>query len=361
MKRFAYGFLFLVIPAISFLYVFLVVHPQLNSWMIDFLAFGIFPVLVLNFLLLLVSVFYAKNFYYPVLPVLVLFLGLKPLTQTISFCTTDNVNKPDFTVMSYNVATFNSERMNSKENDSLVNTRFYDWLRETGAPDILCLQEFYHSDLSDYTSSLDSILRIGQYKYFYMNPTYKDEHNGVFAVITFSRFRALKSGPLIYNDNYLNKGVYHDFLIREDTVRIVNFQLSSMSIRWEKDTSRSWMQNLVSGVKSTGKKLYEGYHRRNEELDQIEEFLDSSPYKQILCADINAIPQSYTYQRLNRKFGNSFEEAGSGFGFTLNRFPFWVRIDNQFFDRRLQVEYFKTHNELKLSDHFPVEAGYSFR
>ena len=60
--------------------------------------------------------------------------------------------------------------MENKHSDSLFNANIYKWLRENKSPDILCLQEFYHSDFGDYDNTLDSIVKLGGYKYFYMNP-----------------------------------------------------------------------------------------------------------------------------------------------------------------------------------------------
>jgi endonuclease/exonuclease/phosphatase family metal-dependent hydrolase len=55
---------------------------------------------------------------------------------------------------------------------------------------------------------------------------------------------------------------------------------------------------------------------------------------------------------------NAFERAGNGFGFTLNRSPKFVRIDNQFFSDKIKIQSFTTHSEIKYSDHYPISASY---
>lgn len=349
-----------LLPGLSGIYMGLVCYARLDAWIFELLAFAVPAVLLLNLLLLLSSLHLFRKPLYILLPFLAFVMGYKPITETLALHPYNTSETPDFTVMSYNVATFNPNRMENKQSDSLMSSSFYQWLRNTETPDILCLQEFYHSDLADFDNALDSILRIGEYKYFYMNPVYKDEHNGVFAVITFSKFKSIKSGSLVYGDHYLNKGIFHDFVIGGDTVRIVNFQLNSMSIRWSWPDSLSLPNKLAYNARNIYERLRGGYEKRRQELDEIETFLDESPYPAILCADINAIPYSGTYQRLRSRYGNAFEEAGWGLGYTLNRFPYYVRIDNQFFDTRLQVCYFKTHTGMSVSDYFSIEAGYSF-
>ncbi|HEX8532431.1 MAG TPA: endonuclease/exonuclease/phosphatase family protein, partial [Cytophagales bacterium] len=94
----------------------------------------------------------------------------------------------------------------------------------------------------------------------------------------------------------------------------------------------------------------------------VDRFVRESPHKVILCGDFNDIPYSYTYQRMRRQLRNAFEDAGSGFGFTLNDDKlFFLRIDNQFYDKALNVHDFQTHRDVTYSDHFPISATYSFR
>lgn len=349
------------IPIISTCLLIIISYNFVESWFIELLSFGV-PFLILgNLCLLLLSIIFTRRVKFIIVPLLALLVSWKPISETLALNFKMKKGESDFTIMSYNIATFNPMRMESKNSDSLFNASIYQWLKENESPDILCLQEFYHSDLTDYDNTLDSILKLGKYKYMYLSPAYKNEHNGVFGVVTFSKFKALKSGNIVYGDSPMNKGIYHDFSIKNDTVRVLNFHLNSMSIRWKESDTVSFFDGIKSNVKNIYGKLHEGYERRAVELDEIEKYIDGCDHKIIICADINSIPYSYTYQRLKSRFGNAFEHAGLGLGYTCNRFPWIVRIDNQFFDKRLQIDYFETHSEMKNSDHYPIEAGYSFR
>lgn len=353
-------FLFWVIPCISAVLLTVISYEIVESWFTELLSFGV-PLLILgNLGLFVCAAVFTRQFKFMAVPLLVLVLAWKPISETLAVNFGTHEGRSDFTVMSYNVATFNTLRMENKISDTEFNASIYRWFHENKSPDILCMQEFYHSDLEDYDNTLDSIVKLGGYKYFYMNPVYKDDFKGVFGVITFSKYRAIKSGEIKYGDSYLNKGTYHDFKIKEDTVRVLNFHLNSMSIRINNSDTLSFFDKIAFNVDNIYTRLHSGYIQRKKELVEIERFIDESPHKIIICADINSIPYSYTYQRLKSRFGNAFEQGGLGLGFTCNRFPWFVRIDNQFYDKRLHVDYFKTHSDMKNSDHYPIEAGYSF-
>lgn len=349
------------IPLLSAVLILLISYIRPGGWFIDLLAFGVPVILLLNLLLIPLTLIFSRRWYHWSPALLLLLISVKPIRETVNFHSRSDDADFDFTVMSYNIATFNPQRMQDKKSDSDNNAYLFNWLRNNRPPDILCLQEFYHSDLDDYDNTLDSILRIGDYRYFYMNPVYKDEFKGIFGVITFSKFRSLKSAPIKYGKHYMNKGIYHDFVIGDDTVRLLNFHLNSMSIRLNRSDTLGFTEAVSYNVRNIYNRLHSGYHQRKAEIAEVQKFIDDSPYKVIACADMNAIPYSYTYQTLRKTLRNSFEDAGRGFGFSYNRFPYFIRIDNQFYDERLQIRFFRTHTEMKASDHYPIEAGYSFQ
>lgn len=360
MKKFLPAFLFCIVPAASVFLLILISYAGVDNWMTELLSFGV-PFLILgNFSLLLAALILTRKWKFITLPLLTVLVAAKPISETLAVNFGTREGQSDFTVMSYNVATFSPSRAENLNSDSLFNSSFYQWLRDNESPDILCIQEFYHSDLQDYDNTLDSIVKLGKYKYFYMNPSYRNEYKGVCGVITFSKFKAVKSGEIKYGNSDMNKGIYHDFKIKDDTVRVLNFHLNSMSIRWNNSDTLSFWDRMAFNADNIYTRLHDGYVRRKQELNEIDCFIESSPHKIIICADINSIPYSYTYQRLKSQFGNAFEHGGLGLGYTCNRFPWIIRIDNQFYDKRLTVDYFKTHSEMKNSDHYPIEAGYSF-
>jgi endonuclease/exonuclease/phosphatase (EEP) superfamily protein YafD len=171
--------------------------------------------------------------------------------------------------------------------------------------------------------------------------------------MTFSKFPAVGNGRMAFGDSGVYNGNWVDFAIRDDTVRVYNMQLRSMSIRWRRH------HGLIPNMASIYHRLQHGYAARTVELAAVERYLAASPHPSIVCADINALPYSSTYQRLGEHYDNAFEERGLGFGFTYRNFPWFVRIDNQFFDPRLEITSFEVLPDINISDHYPIVARYA--
>lgn len=92
----------------------------------------------------------------------------------------------------------------------------------------------------------------------------------------------------------------------------------------------------------------------------LKKHLLGSPYPVILAGDFNDLPYSYTYFSLRENLENAFESKGRGFGFTYNKVLFFLRIDNVFFDKALEVLQFKTLREVDYSDHYPISAVFAY-
>ncbi len=118
------------------------------------------------------------------------------------------------------------------------------------------------------------------------------------------------------------------------------------------------MEGVKAETRTVLGALKAGFRSRQREIHMVEEQVAQSPYPVIVTGDFNDTPYSVVYERLRRQLPNAFEDAGHGFGFTLNRAPQTIRIDNQFYDPRLQVLDLITHREQPYSDHYPVEGKY---
>jgi endonuclease/exonuclease/phosphatase family metal-dependent hydrolase len=106
-------------------------------------------------------------------------------------------------------------------------------------------------------------------------------------------------------------------------------------------------------------KLKEGVFERSRQMKKLVEFIELSPHPIICLGDFNEMPYSYTYQYLRKRLKNTFEESGSGFGFTYHGGTLKVlRIDNQFYSSPIVSTDLTTRYDVELSDHFPVQATY---
>ena len=300
------------------------------------------------------------NYKIVTIPLLVLLSGYNSLRETYNYHFHGSNAKSDFSVLSYNVGSFNLDRYGfSIDKDTVIyvdtlNTELQSrWLDSVQA-DILCFQEFYNNDRYISESIISKLVRNG-YVHYYTNPIHIRSLEGFFGVIIFSKYPIIKGDSIKYsNQPSMNRGVYADIKINEDTIRVINIHLHSMSIR-----INTVPQDFQNNLKITKNKLKKGFNERSKQIETVVSLINNSPYKVILCGDFNDLPYSYSYQKVKKVLKNAYETAGTGFGFTYNKFPFFIRIDNQFYDEGLEPNYFNTLKNNK-SDHFPIEAGYSF-
>jgi len=288
----------------------------------------------------------------------IFFFGWPFLRITFQWNNVSQTKVETFSVMTYNIASFHPNRYSSKLGDQQNSQFIFDWFRTVETPEIFCVQEFFHGYENDAELTLDSLRNIGNYGYYYLNPYFRDVYNGFFGVVTFSKFKAIKSGELIYGKSVMNKGVYHDFKIGSDTVRIVNVHLSSMSIRIEQKNDNSTVKQYYNSAKLAVEKLKKGYDDHFEETRVILEFVLNSPYPVILCGDFNSLPYAYPYQIFSKYFNDAFVSKGKGMGITYHYHPFYARIDQIFYDKKLKIHEFKVHKENPWSDHYPISARF---
>lgn len=353
--------LFVVVPVLLGGITLITSHLERGKWWMELLSFGMPMVLVGILLVLLAWLVLRPGLRHLWLPLLALVLAIDPLNATFAINLPRERSGHDLSVMSFNAALFNPYRPSTLESDPDAFDTFNAYLRDGHAPDVLCIQEFFHSNRNDQEMSADSIQQLGGYSYFYTNPVHNEDYDGLIGVITFSKYPLVRSGKLEMGDERFNNGHWNDVVVGADTVRVFNIQLRSMSIRWSTLDATSRLRNLRLNLRAIHNKLKWGYWMRHAEMELIEEALDASPYRRIICVDLNALPYSHTYQRLKNRYHNAFEKRGNGFGFTYHHFPWFIRIDNQFFDRELDIQYFRTLYEIEVSDHYPIEAGYRLR
>ncbi|GAB3568575.1 hypothetical protein GCM10027578_21350 [Spirosoma luteolum] len=159
----------------------------------------------------------------------------------------------------------------------------------------------------------------------------------------------------------INGFLVADVAYGRDTVRIVNVHLWSMGVRINQalDSARAGnLSGMVTELADTFSRLKEGFRKRDEQVAEVSRYVEGSRYPVIICGDFNETPFGYAYGKLRLNFSNAFEEAGEGFGFTLNRHPYCVRIDQQFFSADWAVRSCRTLSGITVSDHFPVVAQY---
>ena len=256
-------------------------------------------------------------------------------------------------VLSYNVRVFNNyAHLRNKNYES--SKKMIEWSVRDNA-DIKCFQEFYNKDDSHIFNVVKQMKAAG-WKYINYKKVLTDRSKANFGIVIFSRYPIVKKGALYDEEGQFKKTIFTDILYKNDTIRIYNVHLKSMSIDVENVTDA---EKLSQSYKKTGRLLREGFVYRAGEVELLAQHISECPYPVILCGDLNDMPYSYTYFKLRRVLNNAFEHAGNGFGFTYNGKLFFLRIDNQFYSSNVRVHRFDTFRKVKFSDHFPVKGLYS--
>lgn len=269
-----------------------------------------------------------------------------------------------FKVASFNTATMDLERFTRVNNGDTTfqndYSAMYHWVRENKDLDVLCLQEFYDSFKPEMAGIIDSIFKAGDFRYFCINPSFSKQHAGFFGVIVFSKKIPIHCKKIIFGkDEVLNKGIYLDFMDEnQDTLRVINLHLSSMSIRLDPKTKKRKIHFPIVWIKDTYLRLKYGYEQRELEMDNIEKLLEESPSNTILCGDFNATPHMNANRRMREKFRDAFLISGFGPGFTYHHFPHIIRIDFQYYRGAISSLTSYTNRNVKFSDHYPIITEY---
>ncbi|MEQ8909982.1 MAG: endonuclease/exonuclease/phosphatase family protein [Vicingaceae bacterium] len=332
------------------------INPQ-SFWPIAFFGLALPYFLFLNFFFLLYWAFRGKRYF--LLSLLVIILGYKSIPSFVQIrFDHEEVKANDLKVLSFNVRVFDLY-MWTKE--KTTRNQIFNFLEEED-PDVLCLQEFYHSDTHDKYEfkTLDTLvqfLKAKNYHTYYTTNLREKDHWGV---VTFSRFPIVKKGvvPFQYKDD--NVCTFTDIKKNGKIIRVYNAHLASIKLDkhdykamrkvnkndYSKDFDKEFMMLT---------KIRFGFERRASQADSIRKHMDQSPHPNILLGDFNDTPASYAYHTIRGDRKDAFIESGSGLGRTyIGEFPSF-RIDYLLYDSSFVAKQFRTHN-VKLSDHHPISA-----
>jgi endonuclease/exonuclease/phosphatase family metal-dependent hydrolase len=334
-------------------------HPQ-KWWFISFLGLAFPFLLVLVILFLAAWVIFLKP-RYALLSAIALLLGIKSISVFLAFHapkTFDYKKEPGtLRVVSWNVARFIELKRNTNAG-SAKRTQMLELLKKQDA-DVLCLQEFHTSTDSSYYDNITPIQKELNYPYFYFSFD-ADGDNHYYSSIIFSRYPIIDSGKVRYPRPSLPDVLLQvDIKANNDTFRIYTTHLQSNQLG-KKDYERigkikSGEDSLVSNSKNILSKLKKGIANRAMQADIVNEVVDNTPYPVLFCADLNDVPNSYTYFRAKGSLQDAFLKKGAGIGRTFSAISPTLRIDYIFADKRFRVKQYKRIVK-NLSDHYLLVA-----
>lgn len=288
-----------------------------------------------------------------ILPILILCLGYPFIKRTIVFKDPQK-SENSLSVFSYNVFSFCGDEFTG---DKVKATNLINYSADYEA-DVKCFQEFYNLE----SDKMFRTIALMQKENPYMVSNSDRENQGLVGLIIFSIYPIIHHEGKVFGRRNANGYLVADIARKKDTIRVINMQLQSMGIRVNKVVSEVKGKDYEE-AKKEGKgiisSLKMGFQKHGEEIKLVEKMIDESPYPVILCGDFNETPYGNAYGSIRDRLKNAFEEAGNGFGFTLNRSPRLVRIDNQFCSEEIKVLDFKTFRSVSFSDHFPILGRYS--
>jgi endonuclease/exonuclease/phosphatase family metal-dependent hydrolase len=329
-----------------------------SNWFLGFLMMS-FPIaLALNVLSIAfwLIVKPAKAVY----PVIICLLSLAFLSRTFSFGKSGARNadneRNSFKVMSYNVSSFNTPMKDFDRSEAAKKMKA--WITDSNA-DILCLPEYISRDGSEYNNMNGYFSEKGyQYRRLYVTDQFKD--SDYYGMALLSKY------PIVYARDTIfaarNGLILADVKMGKDTVRVISVHLYSMTLKLYTLVGQKELSGIERESRNTFSLLKTGFKKRSEELETLKAWIESSPHPVVVCGDFNETPYSYVYGRTRKLLTNAFEEKGSGFGFTYNHLPYFIRIDHHFYDKeRLTLTDFVTDRSVRFSDHYPLMGVYAFK
>jgi endonuclease/exonuclease/phosphatase family metal-dependent hydrolase len=282
-----------------------------------------------------------RNVKFILYPILAIMMGMSLLPLTYAFRSPQpaNAEYQGIDILSYNVRLFRE-----RDNYGRFSPLAMKWLAKVSA-DIICIQEFSYNPRWQATDLKNRMQDRGYWGVAHAFSSGRSLHHPGLAI--FSRFPIVNHGLWMPDTLGVNNGMYADIALNGDTLRCYNVHLRSPQVGVY--LRRMEISGLWSGI-------CQAAVTRRHQVEALLKHAGQSPYPILLCGDFNEMPYSYNYRRLRSHYQNAFEQAGHGFGFTLNQWPYLLRIDHIFTSKQLEIHRFSVWRSMDLSDHFPVSV-----
>lgn len=329
--------------------------PTKNSG-IAFLGLA-YPILVtINLILFFIWFIKRDIFFFPTLILLILgmyhhsrFLQINPKISE------NNSYNEKIKVMSFNVRLFDLYNWTHNEE---VKSKIIQLIKKQ-KPEIICFQEYFYDNNKEFVTR-EIILKELGFEHYHESFTDESNKNSLFGLATFSKFPIINKGSLTFKNDHSNHCMWSDIVCESDTIRVFNTHLGS--IRFNNSDYKiigGKGSPLYSYQKIPKQDIFNrlkiGFSKRAQQITELVPYLKDSPFKRILCSDLNDTPISYAYNQLSNLFTDSFTKSGFGIGGTyIGKVPF-LRIDYIWHDKDLDSFNFKTHQN-QLSDHKAISV-----
>jgi endonuclease/exonuclease/phosphatase family metal-dependent hydrolase len=359
-------FLFItVIVAIVFLVACLAAYLNpAKWWIIGFLSLGVpYLVIALVFIFIFWLIVRAK---YSLIPLLALIIGYNQI-RVLFGTNFQGGFKPTkeaahFRIVSWNVGNFMGVS-ESAEKKKHIREEAADAILKLDA-DIVCLQEFNHSEVRKETA--DNIgLFTKKYPYYYFSKDVNKKNGDYqYGSIIFSKTPFSDTGLIRFKSGTPGSLVYANVAAGADTIRVFTTHLQSFRFNDNdyKDMEKIQDQDeeVLNASKNIIRKMKYAFTKRGLQAEIVRKAVTNSPHMQILCGDFNDVPNSFTYFHTKGDFKDAFLEKGFGIGRTFIALAPTLRIDYILTNAAFNIHQFEMIDE-DLSDHVLLVSDVSLK
>ncbi len=341
-------------------------QPRLSPesfWYLGYLSIG-FPYLFLSLILFAVFWLFAKP-KFVFLPLIAMGIGYGQIMLIF------NVKQEGFSlqkkegeirVMTWNIKGFTGSKPGKKAIKANADSIF-SMIRKY-EPDVVCLQEYgQYEDKKLGRSHLDIMRNLG-YHFEVLSKDYsRKTYSYSSGVAIFSKLPLLATERIPYTSS-AESLIFADVLYQKDTLRIFTTHLQSYRFSESElnqiEKVRQQERPSIEPSKSLLSKMKSGFLNRGSQVDIMLPELDESPYPEIICLDMNDVPNSYAYHHIRGNRVDVFLQKGFGIGRTYLSYVPTLRIDYIFADPGFQTTQIIIPR-VKYSDHLPVIADLRWR
>ncbi|MDE3234369.1 MAG: endonuclease/exonuclease/phosphatase family protein [Bacteroidota bacterium] len=305
------------------------------------------PYLILLLILSIIFWLLAKP-RFVLLPLITLLVGWKQISTLFAFHARAGFSKAPLSlrIADWNVQGFNGLSKN-KETKKHIRESIAKTLVQL-RPDIICLQEFNHSEQNNLGDNIGLLNQ--QYPYHFFSKDYIRKNGYRSGCIIFSKYPIIDSGKVKYP--LAESLIYADVVRGPDTLRIFTTHLQSYQFKKEDYDDMEKIKEDESLVASRNifMKMNTAFKRRGIQAQIVRSALNESPYPSIICGDFNDVPNSYTYWHIRGERKDAFLEKDFGLGRSFISLSPTLRIDYIMPDPSFDVLQFDMVDE-DLSDH----------
>jgi len=263
-------------------------------------------------------------------------------------------------MLSYNVQ--NMVHSNTGVEQADIRKGIFEFIN-TEKANIACIQEFSAKG-GDFEGTFKEIRELTQFAYSYYANYNPRKSYRIDAMVILSNYAAINTNTLSIPGDYHNFGIYSDFIMEGDTIRVYNLHLESIRLQHEdyqfvEEVSKGQAENTTfrEGSKSIIRKLHNAFKTRARQTSVVVKNLSDCPYPMIICGDFNDTPLSYAYHKISSGLEDAFVNAGHGLGNTFSGNLPPLRIDFILYSYPdFQSFDFNSH-KIHLSDHYPVSVS----